>query len=192
MQNNNAPLKNRAFTWPNIITLMRLVLVPIIIYLMIKAQWQAAFWLFVIAGISDGVDGFIARRFNQGSELGAYLDPVADKALLIGIFILLAINHAVPLWLVVTMVARDIFIIVGFLISFLMNAGLQVKPLFISKATTAIQITLAAFIFSAKAFSFDTGLVGDMLIYGAAVLTLASAAAYGRVWFSHMAKHEDQ
>lgn len=184
-------LSNKALTIPNLITVGRFVLVPIIIYLMLTDQWQFAFWLFLIAGISDGVDGFIARQFGQQSTIGAYIDPIADKLLLVGVFVVLANSGDIALWLVVLIVARDVLIVGGVLLASVMSASLDIKPLLVSKATTAVQIALAAYIFSAKAWQFLPGTLGQVLIYTTAVLTLASAAAYAVVWFSHMAGYED-
>ena len=184
-------ISSKALTIPNLITLGRFVLVPIIIYLMMTDHWQVAFWLFVIAGASDGIDGFIARQFGQQSILGAYIDPIADKLLLVGVFVVLATSGSIALWLVVIIVARDIFIVGGVLLASVMSAGLDIKPLFVSKATTALQIAMAAYIFAAKAWQFELGNIGEFLIYATAALTLASAAAYAVVWFGHMAGYED-
>ena len=163
-----------------------------IIYLMIIELWLPAFWLFLIAGLSDGIDGFIARQFNQHSTIGAYIDPIADKLLLVTVYILLARDGAVSLWLVVLIVARDVFIVGGVLLALIMSANLSINPLFVSKATTAVQIAFASYIFAAKAWQFEPALVGDFLIIATALLTLTSAAAYAVVWFGHMAGYEDE
>jgi cardiolipin synthase len=184
-------MSTKALTLPNLITVGRFVLVPVIIYLMLTAHWQAAFWLFLLAGASDGIDGFIARQFNQQSIIGAYIDPIADKLLLVGVFVVLAASDGIALWLVVLIVARDVLIVGGVLLASVMNAGLSIKPLFVSKVTTTLQIALAAYIFAAMAWQFPVGIIGQFLIYSTAVLTLVSAAAYAVVWFSHMAGYED-
>lgn len=184
-------LSSKALTLPNLITLGRFVLVPVIIYLMITNRWQLAFWLFLIAGASDGIDGFVARQFNQQSTIGAYIDPIADKLLLVGVFVVLATSGSMALWLVVLIVARDVLIVGAVLLASVMSAGLDIKPLFVSKATTALQIVLAAYIFAAKAWQFSPGTLGLILIYATAALTLVSAAAYAVVWFSHMASYEE-
>ncbi|MEM8541632.1 MAG: CDP-alcohol phosphatidyltransferase family protein [Pseudomonadota bacterium] len=191
MQTRTPHTAANALTIPNLITLGRFVLVPVIIYLMLTNQWQLAFWLFFIAGASDGIDGFIARQFDQQSTIGAYIDPIADKLLLVGVFVLLATSGSIPLWLVVLIVARDVFIVGAVLLASVVSAGLTIKPLFVSKATTAAQIALAAYIFAAKAWQFIPGIMGELLIYTTAALTLASAAAYAVVWFGHMAGYED-
>ena len=96
---------------PNIITLGRILLVPIIVWAIASSQMEIAFAIFVIAGVSDAVDGFLAKRFNMASELGALLDPLADKALLVSIYVALGIWGAVPRWIVILVVSRDIMIV---------------------------------------------------------------------------------
>ena len=132
-----------------------------------------------------------ARQFNQKSEIGAYLDPMADKTLLVGTFIILAYEGSLPLWIVLLFVARDVLIVGGVLMASLMGREMTIAPLMVSKATTLFQILLAAWAFAAKAHGFDHGLIGDVLIAASAGLTLASAAAYANVWFRHMSGVED-
>ncbi len=96
---------------PNLITLARIILVPVIVWAIASNQMEIAFAVFVIAGISDAVDGFLAKRFNMASELGALLDPLADKALLVSIYVALGIWGAVPRWIVILVVSRDIMIV---------------------------------------------------------------------------------
>src|SRR6201995_5110187 len=94
---------------------------------------RIAFALFVAAGISDAVDGFLAKRFHMASELGAYLDPLADKALIVSIYVSLGIAGALPISLVILVVSRDIMIISGFMMSWLVGKPIPVKPLAVSK-----------------------------------------------------------
>ena len=96
---------------PNIITLGRILLVPVIVWAIASSQMEIAFAIFVIAGVSDAVDGFLAKRFNMASELGALLDPLADKALLVSIYVALGIWGAMPRWIVILVVSRDIMIV---------------------------------------------------------------------------------
>ncbi len=86
---------------------------PIVFWLLLQGQTQMAFVLFVIAGISDGVDGFLAKRYGWTTELGAYLDPLADKLLIVSIFVALGVKGALPSWLVIAVVSRDILIVTG-------------------------------------------------------------------------------
>src|ERR1700692_2506328 len=103
--------KKRCVSIPNIITLGRILLVPIIVWAIASSQMEIAFGVFIVAGVSDAVDGFLAKRFNMASELGALLDPLADKALLVSIYVALGIWGAVPRWIVILVVSRDIMIV---------------------------------------------------------------------------------
>ena len=173
-------------TIPNMITILRLVLVPGVVLAMLQARWEWAFTGFVVAGISDGVDGFIARQFNQRSTLGAYLDPMADKVLLVSVFVVLGIGGQLPLWLVVAVVSRDALIVCGVLLSTVMGHPVEVKPLLVSKANTAVQIVLAAEVLAELTFGFDLGWLGQGLVLLSGLLTVASAAAYLVAWLRHM------
>ncbi|MGX8008536.1 CDP-alcohol phosphatidyltransferase family protein [Mesorhizobium sp. ORM8.1] len=173
-------------TIPNLITIMRLLLVPAVVLAMLNMRWDWAFAGFVVAGISDGVDGFIARRWNQFSRLGAYLDPIADKLLLVSVFIDMGFAGELPLWLVVTMVSRDGLIVCAVLLSSVMSHPVEMKPLFVSKANTAAQIVLAALVLGELAFSIHLGPLRLALILLTGVLTVASAAAYLVAWLRHM------
>lgn len=168
------------------ITIMRFVLVPAVVLAMLQAHWGWAFAGFLVAGISDGVDGFIARRYNQHSELGAYLDPMADKVLLVSVFVVMGFIGELPLWLVVTMVSRDALIICAVLLSTVMAHPVEMKPLFVSKANTAIQIVLAAVVLGELAFDLHLDPLRPALILLSGVLTVASAAAYLVGWLRHM------
>ncbi|TRC95552.1 CDP-alcohol phosphatidyltransferase family protein [Mesorhizobium sp. WSM4303] len=173
-------------TIPNLITIMRFVLVPAVVLAMLNMRWDWAFAGFLVAGISDGVDGFIARRFNQQSKLGAYLDPMADKVLLVSVFVVMGFIGQLPLWLVVTMVSRDALIICAVLLSTVMAHPVEMKPLYVSKANTAAQIVLAAVVLGELAFSIHLDPLRPALIILSGVLTVASAAAYLVAWLRHM------
>lgn len=171
---------------PNLITLGRLVLVPVVIAMISAGRWPEAFFVFALAGFSDAVDGWLAKRFNLRTELGAYLDPLADKALLVSIYVALAVVNAVPSTLAIMVVARDVMIIGAFMISWLMNRPIKIRPLWISKLNTATQIGFAAAVLGAKAFHFGLGTWFNVAVYGVAALTLASLAAYLTTWARHM------
>lgn len=173
-------------TIPNMITIMRFVLVPAVVLAMLQERWDWAFAGFLVAGISDGVDGFIARHFNQFSRLGAYLDPMADKLLLVSVFVVLGFSGELPLWLVVTMVSRDALIVCAVLLSTVMAHPVEMKPLLVSKANTAIQIVLAAVVLGELAFDIRLDPLRPALILLSGVLTVASAAAYLVAWLRHM------
>ncbi|MBV9457496.1 MAG: CDP-alcohol phosphatidyltransferase family protein, partial [Bradyrhizobium sp.] len=121
---------------PNIITLGRILLVPIIIWAIASDQMALAFAVFVVAGVSDAVDGFLAKRFNMTSELGALLDPLADKALLVSIFIALGIWGAIPRWIVILVVSRDIMIVGAIILSWVVDRPVKIRLFLNSKVTT--------------------------------------------------------
>jgi cardiolipin synthase len=171
------------------ITILRLVLVPGVVLAMLQARWEWAFAGFVVAGVSDGVDGFIARHFNQRSRLGAYLDPMADKLLLVSVFVVLGIAGELPLWLVVAVVSRDALIVFAVLLSSVMAQPVEMKPLMVSKAISAIQLVLAAVVLGELAFGIDIGALRPALIILSGLLTVASAAAYLVAWLRHMSGH---
>src|SRR6201993_3057383 len=152
---------------PNLITLGRIILVPIVVWAITSGEMRAAFFLFVVAGISDAVDGFLAKRFHMASELGAYLDPLADKALIVSIYVALGIAMALPISLVILVVSRDIMIISGFMLSWLVGKPMPVRPHPVSKLNTVVQILLATLVLAEKALGFDAGVaitIGVVLV----------------------------
>jgi cardiolipin synthase len=171
---------------PNLITLARLGLVPVIIAMISAGRWPVACLIFIVAGLSDAVDGWLAKTYNLHTELGAYLDPVADKALLVSIYVALSVYGAVPSWLAIAVVARDVMIIGALIISWLMDRPVAIRPLWISKTNTAAQIAFAAAVLGAKAFQFTLGPWFIVSAVAVAALTLASLAAYLALWARHM------
>jgi cardiolipin synthase (CMP-forming) len=174
-------------TIPNLITIFRFCLVPLAVWCIGSNAWGWAFWVFIVAGVSDGIDGYIAKRFDMRSELGAVIDPLADKALLVSIFVTLGIVGAVPAWLVILAVFRDLMIVGAVLVSWVMGNPMTIAPLILSKLNTAVQIGFVALVL----FSKGAGLPLPFLIEAGsaivAALTIASAAAYLRRWLNHMA-----
>src|SRR5205085_5855109 len=115
---------------PNLISLGRLLLVPLAISLILDGRYWAAFWVFVVAGISDALDGYIAKRFDRRTRLGALLDPIADKALLVGVYVTLGVAGQLPHWLVILVVLRDVWILGGFVLIQATTAPRHLAPLF--------------------------------------------------------------
>lgn len=172
---------------PNLITMMRLVLVPVVIVMIGQERWGAAFVVFAVAGISDAADGILARRLNMRTEFGAYIDPLADKALLVSIYVTLSVIGVLPGWLAIVVVSRDLMIVAAILVSRLMDRPVEIRPLVISKLNTAAQIGFAGIVLASLAFSMEHEAV---LLWGMAIvtmLTLTSAAAYLGGWLRHMA-----
>jgi cardiolipin synthase len=171
---------------PNLITLARILLVPVVVWAIASNQMLFAFLLFAAAGISDAVDGFLAKRFGMASELGAYLDPLADKVLIVSIYVSLGIVDALPRWLVILVVSRDLLIVGGVLFSWLLNKPVSVKPHMVSKINTGVQLLLVGLVLAALGFGFDAGWALTLTMTTAAALTLASVAVYLREWVLHM------
>lgn len=178
-------------TIPNIITVGRILLVPVIVYFIMTRAFEAAFAIFLIAGVSDAVDGIIARHFRQNSNLGAYLDPIADKALLVSIYVTLSIVQEIPLWLVLAVASRDILIVGGVLLSWMLDNPVPMKPLMISKVNTAAQIAFAALVLANLAFDWFPREGLTVPAVGVAGLTIVSAMAYLRAWVGHMSAPEE-
>ena len=171
---------------PNLITLARIILVPVVVWAIISGEMLSAFALFVVAGVSDAVDGFLAKRFHMTTELGSYLDPLADKALIVSIYVALGIAKALPISLVILVVSRDIMIISGFMLALMVGKPMPVRPHPVSKLNTAVQILLAVLVLAEKGFGFDAGALQTATIVMVALLTLASIAVYLAEWLRHM------
>jgi cardiolipin synthase (CMP-forming) len=167
---------------PNILSFARLLSVPLVVWLVIDGQMTWAFWLFVAAGITDGIDGFIAKRFNATTQLGAYLDPLADKALLVGIYVSLGWLGHIPFWLVILVAFRDLTIVGGALLEQTITQSFQSKPMLISKLNTAMQIALAAFVLGKLGLGFDDWGITRVLVLIVATTTILSGMAYLVLW----------
>jgi cardiolipin synthase (CMP-forming) len=179
---------SNAINIPNLITILRILLVPLTVWLMMSGQFMVAFFAFVVAGVSDGLDGYLARRFDWRTELGAYLDPLADKALLVSIYIVLGALQLIPLWLVILVATRDILIVSAVLLARVMQTPMTMRPLWISKVNTVFQIVFAGFLLFFLGFGWGTT---PLIVPGAAVVTLttlASLAFYMRDWLRHMSQ----
>jgi cardiolipin synthase len=166
------------FTLPNLITLARLCAVPAAVWLILQHRLDLAFLVFVGAGISDAVDGWLARVRNARSALGALLDPVADKALLVSVYVTLAAVGVLPDWLAILVVFRDLLIVGGVLFLWVLGFPARIRPLLVSKANTAAQIGLAALALLLKGFGLAAPTLLETMIWLVAATTFASGAAY--------------
>ncbi len=176
-----------ALSIPNLITLARILLVPIVVWAIATpgTMW-IAFLLFLAAGVSDAVDGFLAKRFAMTTVLGAYLDPLADKALIVSIYLTLGINNLIPRWLVILVVSRDILIVGGIMLAWVVGSPLKIKPLLVSKLNTVAQILFASVVLGSLGFNYDWPMLTLILMGLVAILTLLSVAAYVAEWIRHM------
>jgi cardiolipin synthase len=145
-----------------------------------------AFLLFLAAGVSDAVDGYLAKRFGMTSELGAFLDPLADKVLIVSIYVSLGITGAIPGWLVILVVSRDLMIVGAVMLSWLVGRPVEIKPLTVSKLNTVAQIVFAGLVLGALGLQFDPGITLPVGMAIVAVLTLLSVAFYVAEWVRHM------
>jgi cardiolipin synthase len=178
-------------TIPNLITIIRFLLVPGIIYAMLSDAMAWALAGFLAAGVSDAIDGFVARSFNQKSELGAYLDPMADKFMLVSVFVMLGYLGELPLWLVILAVSRDALIVSAVMLASIMGNPLEMKPLFVSKANTVVQILVAAIALTELTLDFSVDGLLTTLVILSAILTVASTAAYFVTWTRHTGELPD-
>lgn len=180
---------------PNFISLMRLLSVPLIVWLALAEFWVAAFWVFAAAGFSDALDGAIAKRTGQVTVVGRYLDPIADKALLVAVYVTLGQAGHLPVWLVVLVVSRDVLIVGGALLSHTLSLGVKIRPVIISKINTGGQIVLAAVAMGELAFPSLQSLTADLvtpgLIYFVGLTTAASGLTYVVLWGQCIAGAEE-
>ncbi len=174
----------------NLITLGRLLSVPVAIWLVLTGETAAAFWLFVAAGLSDAVDGFIAKRLDQRSRLGALLDPIADKALLVSMYLTLGIAGHLPAWLVILVVFRDALIIGGFLLVAALGQPMRWEPLLVSKVNTAMQIALVGVVLAELGLGLALHALSAILVYATGATTVISGAGYLVRWTRTLAGAE--
>jgi cardiolipin synthase len=171
---------------PNLITALRLAAAPTTAGLLVAGHFNAAFGLFAFAGLSDAADGFLAKRFNLASRLGRFLDPAADKALMLAGFVTLAILDDVPAWLAVTVIARDLFILLGLVSALALRAPIAIQPILLSKVCTALQVLYIGWHLAALAFGLPVGAGAPADAYVVATFAWASGLAYLAVWIKAM------
>ena len=177
---------------PNVISLFRLMCAPLAVWLILEHWFATAFWLFIGAGASDAVDGFIARRFGLRSRLGSYLDPLADKALIVSVYVALGLTDLIPKWLTILVVFRDMLLVGGALFTMIMTMRHPViRPLLISKANTLAQILLAGTVLATAPGGVDERIVTQWAVFVVGATTLASGAAYMADWAKGPALFEE-
>jgi cardiolipin synthase len=167
---------------PNLITLARICAVPLIVWFILLGYDGAAFWVFVAAGVSDALDGIIAKRFDARTVIGEFLDPIADKALLVSVYVALGHEGHLPTWLVILVVFRDVVIVAGAVLFETVTHSLTMKPLMISKLNTTAQIVLAAIVLGAGAFELALDQPVRIMVYGVGATTFLSGLAYVVTW----------
>lgn len=175
----NRPARGLVFNLANAVTFARLCAVPAIVWLVLHDDDAAAFWLFLAAGLSDALDGWLARRSGP-TPVGAMLDPAADKLLLVALYVTLAAERVLPDWLAILVVFRDILIVGGLAVLRLTGQVVAIRPSRLSKANTALQIVGVGAALAEAASGWPGPAVLTALVWGVAASTLASGAAY--VW----------
>jgi cardiolipin synthase (CMP-forming) len=167
---------------PNMITLARIALVPVLILLLKDQDYAAGLIVFVIAGASDALDGYLAKRLNVQSRLGAILDPVADKLLLVSAYVMLTVLGHIPFWLVLVVVFRDLLIVGGYML-YTSHAGpVKMRPSILSKLNTLMQIALATLVLAQQAAGLDWPLTIHVLVVAVLITTVVSGAHYLWSW----------
>jgi cardiolipin synthase len=174
---------------PNLVTLLRLLAAPLIVWLLFNERETQAFWLFLVAGLTDLVDGWLAERLQARSEFGARLDPLADKVLVGSVYLALGWLGQIPLWLVALVVTRDLMIMAGIGVLLACRRPVQARPILLSKVNTGLQLALVLVVLASHALPVPQGLCEDLtaaLVVAAAVTTIASWVAYGFEWMRLM------
>ncbi len=162
---------------PNMMTFTRILCTPLLVILLAKDQYLFALGVFTFAGITDGLDGLWARGFNQRTRLGAYLDPIADKLLLMASFISLAVLGIMPSWLSVVVITRDVLIVLGIAVFTITAMPVEIKPSLVSKLTTGIQLaTVFWTLLDLK--GADAHFFWQTLLWATAALTVVSGLHY--------------
>lgn len=171
-------------TYPNLITLGRLVLVPVFGALVRQERWAFSFWLCCFLVLTDALDGFLARSLQQRTDVGAYLDPFADKLLVLTGFSLLSLKGYIPLWLLTLVLTRDGLIVAAVIFYFLIKGlPMEAKPTFLGKSAALGQFLFILFCLGILKAGFDTHTLTP-LGWGVAGLTLASLVQYGWIFIS--------
>jgi len=172
-----------SFHWlPNAISVLRIVLVPPILILIFGDGFAAALLLFFVAGFSDGIDGYLAKRFNWHTRLGALLDPVADKLLVAGLFIALALTGQIPIWLAVVVIVRDVVIVSGATAYNFIVRPVDGEPTSISKLNTVMQMLFLLFVLSRAAYGWPQEITITVLGAAVFVTVVISGVDYVLSW----------
>ena len=170
---------------PNLLTLARIAAVPVLILFLYKGRYGAALAVFVLAGITDGLDGWIAKRFKCVTRLGSILDPLADKILIVSTYVMLVLAGDLPFWLILLIGFRDLGIIAGVLVLNTLNGHVQMQHSLLSKVNTFLQISLVILVMVERIGFIALEPVAEILLWFVAVTTVASAIHYVYFWFIH-------
>jgi cardiolipin synthase len=193
-------MSSRIVTLPNVLTIFRMALTPVFVSLLFYQKFVWALAAFVVAGITDGLDGLLARRFQQQSELGRILDPIADKMMLVTSFVVLSMRGVfptplpkhlpVPFWVTITVISRDIFILVGAAAINMVSGFRAFRPSFLGKVSTVVQIVAVAAVILAAQTRVGTGYYLPTIYTSVFALTLLSGIHY--IFFVSRLLNEDR
>ncbi|MBI4684974.1 MAG: CDP-alcohol phosphatidyltransferase family protein [Nitrospirae bacterium] len=167
----------RVLNLPNTLTIMRIVIIPVFITAIIYKRYDYALYLFIVAALTDTLDGLIARLTNQKTAIGTFLDPLADKFLLVTSFIFFSMNGWLPKWLTITVISRDVIVIIGWVIIYLITNTSSVEPTVTGKAAIAMQLLLLCYVLLA----INIAAIPDIraiLIWITAAITIFSGLHY--------------
>ena len=193
-------MSSRIVTLPNLLTVFRMVLVPIFVTLLFYQRFVLALVVFVVAGITDGLDGLLARRFDQRSQLGTVLDPIADKLMLVTAFVVLSMRSVfpqpvpshlpIPFWVTAAVISRDVFIVVGAAAINIMTGFRGFRPSWLGKINTTVQIIAVGIIMLAASLPYGTGYYLPTLYVLVFTLTILSGAHY--IFFASKLLNEER
>jgi len=172
-------------TVPNLITTLRIILTPIFIIYLLEGDLGSALVVFTICGVSDGLDGLLARTLKQKSTLGSYLDPIADKLILVSTFVAFAVMEFIPTWLAVTVISRDVLISLGVLFLFINKVEIRIRPSIVSKVTTCLQFITVISILVSEYITLPENLL-VALFWLTGVFTISSGLHYIHSWYRLM------
>ena len=180
-------MQGRIWTVPNQITFLRLGFLPLFLILMSYERYRWALLVLVVAGLSDGIDGLLARSLNQRSSLGAYLDPIADKLLLSSSFLVLAFKKQLAWWLTILVLSRDVLILIVAVVILLISGYRPFPPSIYGKLTTATEIILVFLVVLGAAYpNYHVGVLNHILIYAVTVLSIVSGFHYSFTTARHL------
>ncbi|HIJ79109.1 MAG: CDP-diacylglycerol--glycerol-3-phosphate 3-phosphatidyltransferase [Desulfobulbaceae bacterium] len=162
---------------PNLLTLARVLLIPLLVIFLLEGKVNYAFWVFMVAGVTDALDGFLARALKQKTDFGAFIDPIADKLLLITSFVTLAALDLLPNWITVLVVSRDVLILGGIGILTRYRRPVPIKPSLVSKVTTFLQLVTVVFQLG-RGYLAGYLFLNEPIIYLTAFFTIISGVHY--------------
>jgi cardiolipin synthase len=172
---------------PNFLTALRLCAAPFTAMLIFDGSFAAALGVFAFAGISDAIDGYLARRLSPGSRFGVYLDPAADKLLMLASFVTLSMIGAIPLWITVLIIARDLAVVMGVALAKFLSLPLAISPLNVGKVSTVVQVGFVAMVLLLLALGRAEPKVVMVAAVATAGVTVVSWFAYAQLWFRALA-----